>query len=147
MENKFNLKKLQLLKGGVKITFITEHTKDGSVYYKETTEKMAVEPHPDLVSAVTDLAVINTELLGLPDTGEMVVNGLMISGTAEKSKVKIKGIFNMAELQTVIYYKAGLYDNENKTAKLLDEVEKEAYEYIFNDKRAQLSLAFESDED
>jgi len=139
------LKKLSVVKGGLKITYLTEETSGGSVYFKETSEKKTLEPHPDLGNELQKFGNFIGLLLKKEDVSDIIINGISLSGAGENERLKIDYQFNGADMTAKFYINGGMYDFEKSINDQIAAIEEEARLYLFEDKVAQLELFDDND--
>lgn len=140
------LKKLSIVKGGLKITYLSEESKNGAVYYKEVTEKKTADPHPDLGIELQKFGDYVGQILKKDDLSNIIVTGIAISGTGENERIKIDFQYNGGELTAKFYIAAGMYDFEEAILQQILALEREAELYLFSNKVAQLEVMFDEED-
>jgi hypothetical protein len=80
---------------------------------------------------------------------EVEITGFSISGFSDKRTVIISGKFTIQKLGTIaiqtpkIKLSNNLFGWEEEVEKLIDDLQHETYEYLFNAKRDQMKIAFD----
>ena len=103
-------------------------------------------PHPDLINIMTDINVPVKVILDTNVDAAYYVTEIQISGEYEKEAASFKGFLRHRNGQrttfstAMIKLKEDTFGVESKLWGLLENLKLEAYEYVFNDKFAQLKL-------
>ena len=142
----FKMEKVKLLKaGGLTVTYDTP--------YALITNTVPDHPHSDLMEKLTDLQSFVGEVFSIDKIEKINPTGIILSGTEENEAVTITAkIITEAGIDVGvsthrIKFDDGAYGNENILKEVCDKLREEVYQYLFKEKRSQLSMFDESEED
>lgn len=144
----FSLRKLKLKRSTASITIEWEssqstETSDEVVGFSQSGNDY---PHPDLVKELSSLTPQVVKVFSISKEDLVVVTGIAIAGAKEN-----KACIITAEIQTDagipvgiathrIKFEDNIYGFEEELYDRCNRIEEEAYEYIYNDKKSQLSI-------
>lgn len=144
----FKLKKVKVDKNLVTI----DYSIDGSD--KEYTEKCKTTPHPDLRNALDAFKPLIAEVFDMTEENEehFTINGIIVSEKKDTEMVMILGSYETASgaksaiNSPLISMDDDCWENQKTLGEKTDSVVDECFEYLFNNKSAQLSLSLEEED-
>ena len=171
--SQYSLTKVKLIKGGgLAVTYDVIETIGDETFSDNNTVKSTKEPHPDLYRVLNDIKEVAADLIGLNEPlvlakakkmsasvkfdieafvkhnkENLKINGVSLAGAMQK-RVALLVVYEPKPGQALAMNPRVTIDSEDypELENMIEELEKETYEYLFEGKRAQLEIAFEDNE-
>lgn len=136
-----------------KVVFRVEKASNEGVLEIEMSMKPNIMAHEDLLNKINNLKYYLCKICHIKDEDYSRVNatGLELNGQGEKATFKIHGVNlsdskqNMPFATHKVHYTGGVYEFEALVTELIDEISDEVFKYLFEGKKAQLTLGLGSE--